>query len=68
MEIRIGIQDSFQVGPQPYYWIGNQGFMLQPCQDIEAAEWTLNQMKKAFETIPGVTIKRIEGYKWYGGV
>lgn len=68
MEIKIGIEENPHDGPTPYYWIESQGFTLQNCEDIEEAEYALNMMQIAFEKIPGVTVKRIEGYSWYGGI
>jgi hypothetical protein len=69
MEIRIGISNSIEDnGFSPYFWISNQGFHLDFAEDLETAEWMLNNLKIAFEKIPGVIVRRIEGTGFYGGI
>lgn len=68
MEIKIGKTKESARMYSVYYWIDNQGFTLRGNYQKGLADWTLNNLEAAFLKIPGVTVKRIEGTGFYGGI
>lgn len=68
MEIKIGKTTESVRKYSIYYWIDNQGFTIKGSYFKEEIEWMLNNLETAFLKIPGVTVRRIEGTEFYGGI